>query len=328
MRVIIYGAGGIGGVVGGYLARSGHDVVLIGRPGHVKAINECGLRLVTPTATHVLQLPAVTSPDQIDFRPDDVVCLCMKGQDTEEAVRDLRTVIEEVPIFCFQDGVHNEEIVAQYFEKVYGVVVRVGAVYLTAGEVVARMEPPGWFVIGCYPQGTDELAEKVAKKLRSGGFSVIVTQDVMSYKWGKLVEKVGAAVGAITNAGGEDVDFVARAARQEFRDILTQAGICWISQDEMTEKWREFEMALRSRGIHAEAGSSTRQSLTRRTGTIETGVFNGEVVRLAKKLGRRAPINEGLLRISQEMAVNRETPGKYTPNQLRQLLGLLGKVKK
>ena len=90
MRVIIYGAGGVGGVVGGHLARAGRDVVLIGRPGYVQAINEHGLRLVTPFDTHILRLLAVTSPDQIDFGPDDVVFLCMKGQDTEEALRTLR----------------------------------------------------------------------------------------------------------------------------------------------------------------------------------------------------------------------------------------------
>ena len=45
MRFIIYGAGGIGGVIGGHLARSGHDVVLIGRPGNVKAITRTGCAL-------------------------------------------------------------------------------------------------------------------------------------------------------------------------------------------------------------------------------------------------------------------------------------------
>lgn len=175
MRVIIYGAGGIGGVVGGHLARVGHDVVLIGRPGHVRAINEHGLRLVTPTGTHTLQLPAVTGPDQIDFGPDDIVFLCMKGQNTEEALRDLRTITSDVPIFCLQNGVRNEEISARYFPRVYGVMVRIGAVYLTEGEVTARRDPPGWLVIGRYPQGTDELAEAAAAKLRTAGFMVMVT---------------------------------------------------------------------------------------------------------------------------------------------------------
>jgi len=50
MRTIIYGAGAIGGGVGGHLARSGHDVILMSRTGHVKAINEQGCILSRPAA--------------------------------------------------------------------------------------------------------------------------------------------------------------------------------------------------------------------------------------------------------------------------------------
>ena len=321
MRVVIYGAGGIGGVVGGHLARVGYDVVLISRPGQVKAINEHGLRLVTPTGTHILQLLAVTSPDQIYFGPDDVVFLCMKGQNTEEALRDLRAVTEDVPIFCLQNGVRNEEIVARYFPRVYGVMVRVGTVYLTDGEVIARRDPPGWFVIGCYPQGTDELAETMATKLRTAGFSVMVTPDIMPYKWGKLMGNLANAIGAITNARGDDVDPITRAAREEFREILTQADIRWVSAEELEQEWSEITMPLRGR-LDTEAQSSTWQSLARGQGSVETEFLNGEIVRLAKKLGGQAPINETLLRICQEMAANREPPGKYTPAQLCTLLGL------
>jgi len=321
MQVIIYGAGGIGGVVGGHLARVGYEVVLIGRSSHVKTINEHGLRLVTPTGTHILRLLAVTSPDQIDFGPDDVVFLCMKGQNTEEALRGLRVVTEDIPIFCLQNGVRNEDMVARYFPKVYGVMVRVGTVYLTDGEVSARRDPPGWLIIGCYPQGTDELAEAVATKLRTAGFFVMVTPDVMPYKWGKLMTNVANAIGAITNARGDDVDLVTRAARRELREILTQAGIRWVSAEELAQEWPEITMPVHGR-LNVEAQSSTWQSLARRQGSVETEFLNGEVVRLAKKLGRQAPINETLLRISQEMAANRELPGKYTPAQLCALLGL------
>ena len=96
MKVVIYGAGGVGSVVGGHLARVGHDVTLIGRPGHVKAISKHGLRLITPTGTHILQLPAVTSPTEIDFRPEDVTFLCVKGQDTEKALNTKLEIREDI----------------------------------------------------------------------------------------------------------------------------------------------------------------------------------------------------------------------------------------
>ncbi len=321
MRLIIYGAGGIGCVVGGHLSRTGHNVLLISRPGHVNAIKKRGLHLVTPNSTYSLRIPAVTEPDQIDYKADDVVFLCMKGQDTEGALRDLRAITEDIPIFCFQNGVRNEEIAAQYFSKVYGVMVRVGAVYLTDGEVIARRDPPGCFVIGCYPEGTDELAELVATQLRTARFLVKTTPDVMPYKWGKLMGNLANAIGAITNARGDDIDSITRAAQQEFRNILTQAGIRWVSAEELAQEWPEITAPLRGK-LDTEAQGSTWQSLARNQGAVETEFLNGEVVRLAKKLGRQAPINEMLLRISQEMAANREPPGKYTPAQLCKLLGI------
>ena len=71
MRIIIYGAGAVGGAVGGLLALSGTPVILIGRPNNVNAIRESGLKLRTPDGTQIVQLPAVTSPDQIEFGPEE-----------------------------------------------------------------------------------------------------------------------------------------------------------------------------------------------------------------------------------------------------------------
>ncbi|MFC2070943.1 ketopantoate reductase family protein [Chloroflexota bacterium] len=321
MRLIIYGAGGIGCVTGGHLARTGHDVILVGRPGHVQAINEKGLQLETPTGNYTLEIPAVTGPDKIDFKPDDVILLCMKGQNTEEALRELKKKVEDVPIFCLQNGVRNEEIAAGFFPRVYGVMVRVGAVYLEDGKVLARRDPPGWYLIARYPKGTDELAEEVAGCLRTAGFYVKVTEDAIPYKWGKLVSNLGNSIGAITNARGREANFIYDAARQELDELLTQANIKWISQAQVSEEWSEITEPLRG-SLTTEAQSSTWQSLAREQGSVEAEFLNGEVVRLADRLGRQAPINEMLLKITMEMAENREHPGKYTPNQLGSILGL------
>ncbi len=321
MRAIIYGAGAIGGVVGGHLALTGTEVVLIGRPGHVNAINQHGLRFVTPTGTHTLQLPAVTTPDQIEFKADDVVLLCVKGQNTDEALRDLRAVITDIPVFCFQNGVRNEEIAASYFPRVYGTMVRVGGVYITDGEVTARRDPPGWLIMGRYPTGTDNLAETVAERLRTAGFFVLVTPDVMSYKWGKLMGNLANSIVAITSTRDGDFDRIFRATQQEAQELLAQAGIRWVSNQQLAEEWPDS--AVRPRSIlRVDAQSSTWQSLARRQGTVETDFLNGEIVRLAERLGTRAPINEALLRIMQEMAANNEPPGKYTPAELCRLVGL------
>jgi 2-dehydropantoate 2-reductase len=321
VRFIIYGAGGIGCVIGGHLARTGHEVLLVGRPGQVNAINEHGLRLVTPAGTYVLRIPAVTRPALVEFTRDDVVFLCMKGQNTEEALRELQLVTRDVPVFCIQNGIRNEAIAGQYFPRVYGAMVRIGADYLTDGEVVARRDPPGLLIIGRYPQGIDTLAEEVAERLRSAGLLIQLTPDVMPYKWGKLLGNLGNAIDAITGVWGPDVESISRAARAELTGLLEQAGISWVSQEALNRQWPEIRMPPRpsaAKPMH----SSTWQSLARRQGSVETDFLNGEVVRLAERMGGRVPVNKRLLEITQEMAVNRELPGKYTAAELKSLLGL------
>ena len=324
MRVIIYGAGGVGCVVGGYLARTGQEVILIGRPSHMQAINKDGLRLVTPTGTHTLRLQAVTAPQEVKFRPDDVVFLCVKAQSTEEAIRDLRAVVQDIPIFCIQNGVSNEEIVAQYFPRVYGVmVINIGAIYINDGEVISRYDPPGFMVIGRYPQGTDRLVERVVEELRAAEFHVLSTSDVMPYKWGKMIRNLTNTTSAICNTSRRDLSGIADAVQKELTMLLVEAGIRWVTDQELASDLPDF--ALPPRGevdVKSEVRGSTWQSLARQTGNVETEAFNGEVVRLAKKLGRQAPINEKLLEICLDMAAKKELPGKYTPAELSRLLGI------
>lgn len=321
MRVIIYGAGAIGGVVGGNIARTGHEVILVGRPGNVKEINENGLRLVTPVATYTVRVPAVTGPGQIDFRPDDVVFLCVKGQNTEEALGDLQKVTEDIPVFCFQNGVRNEEIATGYFPRIYGVMVRVWAAYLRDGEVIARREPPGWFVMGRYPEATDKLAEDVATGLRSAGFRVAVRPDFTACKWGKLMLNLANSIGAITNATREVTQPIAEAARREAQGLLERAKVPWVSAEQLEREWSEAATPPSST-LESNALNSTWQSLARSVNTVESDFLNGEIVRLAKRIGASAPINEKLLQITMEMAANHEKPGKYTTEQLSEILSL------
>jgi 2-dehydropantoate 2-reductase len=313
--------GAVGGVVGGLLALTGIPVVLIGRHGNVNVINERGLRIVTPCGSSVVQLPAVTTPEQLDFGSHDVVFLCVKSQDTEKAMQDLQVVVKDVPIFCFQNGVRNEEIVSKYYPRVYGVMVRAGSVFKQAGEVISISDPPGRLVIGRYLTGKDKLAESIASKLRNARYEVVVTSEIMPYKWGKLIINLTNALGAITNVGGDEYNRIARAIQNEGKAVLSCAGVRWISIQEppLPEPTGTGRLGYDPLGMPTD---STWQSLTRQQGTVETEYLNGEIVRIARKLGKQAPINETLLNITNEMAANHEPPGKYTPAMLIKLLKL------
>ena len=320
-RIVIYGAGAIGGVIGGHLAMAGSKVVLIGRPEHMNAVRENGLKLIKPDGAHILRVTAVTSPAEVGFKPDDVVLLTMKGQNTEAAMQDLRAVTKDIPVFCAQNGVRNEETTSAVFPRVYGVRVNIGAVYMNSGEVVCRRDPPGWLIMGVYPKGTDGLVEAVGSELRKAGFYVLVSPDVMPYKWGKLMSNLGNATGAITNDNSRNSRSITEAAQNEAKQLLKEAGIRWLSEQQITAEWPDFGAKPRA-ALDTEEQSSTWQSLGRQQGSVETELLNGEIVRVARKLGKTAPINEGITRICTAMAANREKPGKYDSAQLRRMLGL------
>jgi len=320
-RFIIYGAGGIGGVVGGHLLMAGYDVVLIGRPAHMQTVQQNGLKLIKPNQVHTLKITAVTSPAEAGLKPDDVILLTMKGQNTEGAMHDLKSVISDIPVFCLQNGVRNEEIAASFFPRVYSTRVNIGAVYMNDGEVVCRRDPPGWLVMSVYPRGIDRLVQAVGAALRKADFYVLVTPDAMPYKWGKLMTNLGNAVGAITNGSFKETHSITQAAQEEAGQILRAAGISWLSENQIKKEWPDFMVPPRA-ALNTPEQSSTWQSLGRQQGTVETDFLNGEIVRVAKRIGRPATINETINRLALEMAANKEKPGKYPPGELRRLLGI------
>jgi 2-dehydropantoate 2-reductase len=287
----------------------------------MNAVRRNGLKLIKPEGTHTIVVPAVTSCAEVGFQPHDVVLVTMKGQNTEQAMRDLHDETKDVPVFCLQNGVRNEEIVFRHFPRTYGVRVNIGAVYMNPGEVICRRDPPGWLIIGRYPTGTDALATVVGDALRAAGFYVLITEDVMPYKWGKLMSNLGNATGAITNDGTREAHRITQAAQKEAQAILKEAGIRWLSQEEIVKEWPDFAAKPLS-AMHTEEQSSTWQSLGRQQGSVETEFLNGEIVRVAKRLGKAAPINEAINRITQEMALNKEKPGKHTAAELGRILGV------
>ena len=82
MRFVVYGAGAVGGVIGGRLAEHGHDVALIARGAHYEAIRDKGLRIQSPDDDATLDIPVVDNPSQLDLTADDVIFLATKSQDT------------------------------------------------------------------------------------------------------------------------------------------------------------------------------------------------------------------------------------------------------
>ncbi len=88
-RYLIYGAGAIGGAIGGQLMQAGADVTFIARGLNYKALERNGLRIETPDLDQTFPVKVVSHPAEADIQPDDIVVLAMKTQDTAQALQDL-----------------------------------------------------------------------------------------------------------------------------------------------------------------------------------------------------------------------------------------------
>jgi 2-dehydropantoate 2-reductase len=313
VRFIVYGAGAVGGVVGGRLAQHGNEVVLIARGTHADAMQRSGLTIESPDGSSVVDVPVATHPSELELGGDDVVLLAMKSQDTYDALLALRSSAPPAtPVVCLQNGVANEGAALRLFENVYGVNVMLPAGHLEPGVVQAFSSPvSGILDLGRYPSGSDDTAERIAAALGESTFVSVARDDIMRWKYAKLLMNLGNAVQALygrTAARGP----IGELVRAEGRDCLDAAGIEYVGVEEDRERRGDL-LRIRSIGDRARPGGSTWQSLERRTGALETDYLNGEVVLLGRLHGVPTPANELLQRLAAEAAASRAAPASLEP---------------
>jgi 2-dehydropantoate 2-reductase len=304
MRLVILGAGAIGGVVAGHLVRANRDVLVVARGAHLAAIRANGLRVETPTGAFVARCD-VTEASQIMWRPDDVLVIAVKTQDVERALREA-AVPAHVPIVCLTNGVEAERIALRFARDVYAACVVIPATYLVPGLVQVWAAPvPGLIDLGRYPDGTGELADEIAGELVVAGFLSIVRPNIMKWKRGKLLSNLMNGAEALSGPAARKSE-LAPLAKAEARACFAAANLSCITDAEAAER----RAALVNQAIDGavRAGGSTWQSLSR-GGSLETDYLNGEIALLGRLHGVATPINEALQAITAEAARARAAPG-------------------
>jgi 2-dehydropantoate 2-reductase len=314
MRYVIYGAGGIGGVIGARLIQQGHEAVLIARGRHLEALQEAGLTLRTPSEDVTLPVTAVGHPSEITFTPDDVVMLTMKTQDTSAALDELRAVAGDVPVICAQNGVTNERMALRRFSRVYGMLVVLPAVHLEPGIVLTHTTGVGGVLdAGRYPTGTDALIERVTADLQAAGFAAQPDANIMRIKYTKLLQNSGNSIQALCGPDAAAGD-LARLVREEVVAAYEAAGIDFAPLTELRERYDG--MVLGAVGGETRWGGSTWQSLQRGAGSIETDYLNGEIALLGALHGVPTPYNRLLQSLAADAVRTGVGPAAYTPQQV------------
>jgi 2-dehydropantoate 2-reductase len=333
MRFIIIGAGAVGGTIGGRLAQSGHDVVLVARGPHLAALQRDGLRLVTPNGTVTQAIPAVSGPEQLgELRPDDVLVLTVKSQDTTAAlaawaaapVAGGGVAASRLPLVCAQNGVANERMAARLFDLVYGQCVWLPATHLEPGVVISHAGPlSGILVLGRYPRGVDQTAVDVGAALCASAFDAPAVDDVMRWKYGKLLKNLANAIDALlgdtADRHGAAVPELRRACQAEGEAVLAAAGIAY-NTDAERHALQGDRMQLHDIPGAPRGGGSTWQSLTRGAGSVEADYLNGEIALLGRLHDVATPVNIALQRLVATAASEHWTPGTVSVERWHDVL--------
>lgn len=329
MRYIVIGAGSVGGVIGGALADAGRDVVLVARGAHLAALATSGLTLHTPTRTLTVRPRSVGGPEELTLTPDDVLVLSVKSQDTLPLLAQWSalpvdgggTAGGRLPILCAQNGVANENYALRYFERVYGVCVWLPAALAEPGVVVADATP----VFGVLDLGriggsanaaspsdaVDPTAEVLADELTTAGFIAYATDDVLPWKYGKLLGNLSNAIQAAcadskSPAGSE----LTRLVTAEAEAVYRSAGIAHVELEAAYAE-RGDEIRVAEVAGYPRRGGSTWQSLNRGLNAVEVDYLNGEIVALGRAHGIACPANEYLRQLVNGMAASKTMPGSY-----------------
>jgi 2-dehydropantoate 2-reductase len=180
MKFAVMGAGAVGCYYGGMLARAGHEVVLIGRPTHVEAVQRHGLRLQAQTFDEQVSLQAATEAAAVAGA--DVVLCCVKSPDTEDAAAAMRPHLAPgTLVLSLQNGVDNaERLRGVLAQEVLPAVVYVATEMAGPGHV--RHHGRGELVIG-----PSARSAALAEVFGAAGVPVQVSDNVAGALWAKLI---------------------------------------------------------------------------------------------------------------------------------------------
>ena len=202
MRIVVVGAGGVGGLIGGLLAHSGVDVSFVARGAQLQALREGGLRVESPRGT--FHLPRVdASDDPAALRPADAVVLAVKAWQVPPIAPRLAPLVAQggfaVPL---ENGIEAPDTLARALgeERVIGGLCHLFAWLEAPGSVRHRGDLLR-VMVGERRGGGSPRVEAFAEALRAARIDVLVARDIEAAAWEKfLFISPFAGVGAVTRA--------------------------------------------------------------------------------------------------------------------------------
>jgi 2-dehydropantoate 2-reductase len=306
-KIFIYGAGSIGCYVGGRLLAGGSDVGFIGRARMADQLRDRGIMLSRhdDSRWHVPPERIDVSTDAASAAAADLVLVTVKSAATPSAAAELANVLRPgTVVVSFQNGIGNADVLRAALPQhtvlegmvPFNVVERgPGAFHQgSAGELEIRHAP---------------AMQPFVDAFRQAGLPLIQHADMLPVQWAKLLLNLNNAINALANRPLKE-ELSQRAyriclamAQKEALALLKRAGVRPVKVTPLPATWIPrvlgvpdalFERLGRAMlTIDPLARSSMSDDLAMGRAT-EIDWINGEVVGLAQRLGRAAPVNQRL----------------------------------
>ena len=313
MKICIYGAGAVGGVIAGWLARAGHEVSLVARGAQLEAIRASGLRIKSGAIGEVSMTRPRADDDPAKFGTQDYVIVTVKGQSLPEvaariapllgAQTSIVTAMNGVPWWFFDrlpfgGGKLRLETLdpggalarAMPTERIVGCVIHLAASTPEPGLISHNM---GARLILGEPGGRNtERTRRIAEALQGAGFETVVSPFIEKDFWVKLLGNVSFnPVSALTLATADRM-----IADRQVKDYMIAI-------------MRECLAIGRAVGVDADIDPEARMDMARKLGMFKTsmlqdleagkaleidGLLSG-TLEVARHAGVRAPFTESLL---------------------------------
>lgn len=196
MKLIVFGAGGVGSYFAAKLLQAGHDVLLVARGDHLRALQTEGLHVLHPDFTFLSPVTALCMDALLHVDPFeyDAVLLLTKSTATREAAQFLASWLKKQVkppyIVSLQNGVENEAILCDYFAEEYvigGLTRKIGAHIVIPGRVEAVGSAETILGTMCSTSENEQFLDTLSRTFNEVDIPTQTTYDIKQELWKKLI---------------------------------------------------------------------------------------------------------------------------------------------
>ena len=293
MKIAVVGAGAVGSLFGGLIAKAGYDVVLIDRyPDRAKTVNENGMRIEGVSGEHHIHLKSTT--DSASVGPADLVMICVKAYDTYEAVRQHLVLVDKNSmVLTLQNGLGNVDQIAKVIDskQIIAGTTAQGGYILGPGKMNHAGNGPTH--IGEITGASTNRIKSIAKIFTDAGFETHLSDNISVLIWTKLVVNVGlnclTALLRVNNGLTSSQSDLRQVQKDSVNEALAVAEANKIPLDRKQVTEHVVKVA---QATEKNISSMLTDVLKKRSTEID--FINGAICKEGERLGIPTPVNRTL----------------------------------